>query len=170
VKLEDQHLYHGAALTQIAEDDEFTAINPLDLMGKRLSSAFRINDNIGVHLKYNSVKPKANGEFPFTFSQDNLKELTGMTEQLQLKKVFVVLVCFVAREVCVVTLQRLREMIAIREQAAGKTEDQYVVLVTAPKNSKLRVYLNAPGTKGKLLRNTETKVARNSFPGVLFQP
>ena len=127
MKIEDQHLYHGAALTQIAEDDEFTAINPLDLMGKRLSSAFRINDNIGVHLKYNSVKPKANGEFPFTFSQDNLKELTGMTEQLQLKKVFVVLVCFVAREVCVVTLQRLREMIAIREQAAGKTEDQYVV-------------------------------------------
>jgi hypothetical protein len=170
VKIEDHHLYHGAALMQITEDDEFTAINPLDLPGKRLGSALRINDNIGVYLKYNSVKPTANGEFPFTFSQDNLKELTGMAEQLQLKKVFAVLVCYAAREVCVLTLQRLKEMIAVREKAAQKTEDQYVVLVTARKNSKLRVYLNAPGTTGKLLKKTATKVARNSFPAVLFQP
>jgi hypothetical protein len=169
VKIEDQHLYHGAALTQIAEDDEFTAINPLSLMGKRLSSAFRINDNIGVYLKYNAVKPKSNGEFPFTFSQDNLTEIAGMAEQLQLKKVFVVLVCYTPREVCVVTWKRFKEMIAVREKATGKPEDQYVVLVTAPKNSKLRVYLNAPGTKGKLLKHTVTKVARNSFPGMLFQ-
>jgi hypothetical protein len=55
-EIEDQHVYHGAALTQIAEDDEFTAINPLDLLGKRLNSAFRINDNIGIYLKYNSVR------------------------------------------------------------------------------------------------------------------
>jgi hypothetical protein len=112
------------------------------------------------------VKPKPNGEF--TFSQDSLKELTGMAEHLHLKKVFVVLGCYKTREVCIVTLKHLQEMIAIREKAAGKPEDQYVVLVTAPKNSKLRVYLNAPGTKGKLLKNTEAKVARNSFPGVLF--
>jgi len=169
VKIEDQHLYHGAALTQIAENDEFTAINPLDLLGKRLSSAFRINDNIGVYLKYNAVKPKPNGEFPFTFSQDSLKELAGMAEHLHLKKVFVVLVCYKAREVCVVTLQRLKEMVATREKAAGKAEDQYVLLVTAPKNSQLRLYLNVPGKKGKLLKNTETKVPRNSFPAVLFE-
>ena len=169
MKIEDQHLYHGAALTQIAENDEFTAINPLDLLGKRLSSAFRINDNIGVYLKYNAVKPKPNGEFPFTFSQDSLKELAGMAEHLHLKKVFVVLVCYKAREGCVVTLQRLKEMVATREKAAGKAEDQYVLLVTAPKNSQLRLYLNVPGKKGKLLKNTETKVPRNSFPAVLFE-
>ncbi len=50
----------------IAEDDEFTAINRLDLLGKRSSSAFRINDNIGVYLKYNSVERKPNWEYPFT--------------------------------------------------------------------------------------------------------
>jgi hypothetical protein len=97
-----------------------------------------------------------------------LKDLTGVAEHLHLKKVFVALICYKAREVCLVTLQRLKEMIATREKATGKTEDQYVVLVTAPKNSQLRVYLNVPGTKGKLLKNTETKVPRNSFPGVLF--
>jgi hypothetical protein len=170
VKIEDQHIYHGAALTQIAEADQFTAINPLDLMQKRLSSAFRINDNIGVYLKYNSVKARPNGEFPFVFSQDNLKELAGMADHLKLKKVFVVLVCYKARQVCVITLQRLKEMIAIREKVANKTEDQHVVLVTAPKNSYLRVYMNVPGKKGQLLKHTETKVPRSSFPAVLFQP
>jgi hypothetical protein len=55
---------------QIAEDEEFTAIHRLDVLGKQSSAAFRINDNIGVYLKYNSVKPKPNGEFPFTFRQN----------------------------------------------------------------------------------------------------
>ena len=64
--MKDEHLYHGAALMLIAEDDEFTAINRLDLLGKRSSSAFRINDNIGVYLKYNSVERKPNWEYPFT--------------------------------------------------------------------------------------------------------
>lgn len=34
MKIHDDHLYHGAALTQIAEDDQFTAINALKLGGK----------------------------------------------------------------------------------------------------------------------------------------
>ena len=31
MKVEDKHLYHGAAVMQIAEDENFTAINPLQL-------------------------------------------------------------------------------------------------------------------------------------------
>ena len=166
MNIKDQHLYHGAALMKIAEDEEFTAINRLDVLGKPSSSAFRINDNIGVYLKYNAAKPKANGEFPFTFSQDNLKELADMKGKL--KKVFVVLVCHDAREVCVISLERLHEMIDIRKVAASEPEGQYVILVTAQKNSKLRAYMNAPGKKGKLLRKTDTKVARNDFPALLF--
>jgi hypothetical protein len=59
-------------------------------------------------------------------------------------------------------------MIDIRKAAADAPEDQYVVLVTALKNSKLRAYLNVPGKKGKLPRKTEIKVARNDFPSMLF--
>ncbi len=165
--IKDEHLYHCAALMQIAEDDEFTAINRLDLLGKRSISAFRINDNIGVYLKYNSVEPRPNGEYPFTFSQDTLKDLAAM-EEAKLKKVFVALVCVKAEQVCVVTWQKLKEMMAIREKAAKEKENQYVVLVTALEHSKLRVYLNVPGKKGLLLKKTENKVARNEFPSVLF--
>ncbi len=151
---------------QIAEDEEFTAISRLDVLGKQSSAAFRINDNIGVYLKYNSVKPKPNGEFPFTFRQEHLKELEDM--QGKLKKVFVALVRHDAREVCVAALPKLKEMIAARKAAAGDAEDQHVVLVTASKNSKLHAYLNVPGKKGKLFKATAIKVARNDFPGMLF--
>ena len=166
--IKDEHLYHGAALMQIAEDDEFTAINRLDLLGNPSGSAFRINDNIGVYLKYNSVDPRPNGEYPFTFSQDTLKDLAAM-EEAKLKKIFVALVCVKAEQVCVLTWPRLKEMITIRETAAQEKESQYVVLVTARGNSKLRVYLNVPGKKGLLLKKTESKVARKAFPSALFE-
>lgn len=166
MNIKDQHLYHGDALMQIAEHEDFTAINRLDVLSTQSSSAFRINANIGVYLKYNSVKPKANGEFPFTFSQDNLKELADIEGQL--KKVFLALVCVRAREVCIINLPKLREMIAIREKAAGGPEAQYVLLITARPNNKLRAYMNAPGTRGKLLKSTEIKVSRNDFPVALF--
>ena len=41
------------------------------------------------------------------------------------------------------------------------------MLVTAPKNAAFRVYVNAAGTKGKLL-GTAKKVARNRYPNLFF--
>lgn len=54
MKITDEHLYHGAALTQIAEHPSFTAINGIRIGGKLHRSAFRINDSIGVYFKYAS--------------------------------------------------------------------------------------------------------------------
>ena len=57
MKINDDHMYHGAALIQIAEDPRFTAINVFQ-GGEGVSrSAFRINADIGVFLKY-ATKPK----------------------------------------------------------------------------------------------------------------
>jgi hypothetical protein len=55
----------------------------------------------------------------------------------------------------------------LAKAAKGSDEDQYVVLVTTPKNKGLRVYVNAPG-KRKTILGKELTVARNSFPGVIF--
>jgi bisphosphoglycerate-dependent phosphoglycerate mutase len=117
-------------------------------------------------LKYDSVGPKGNyEEFKFTFTLDHQKELEEMAQKL--KKVFVVLVCLKAREVCVITLEQFKKMVVSRQKAAKVKEDQYQILATARKNQKLRVYVNNPGSKGKQLG--EIKVARNAFPSVLFE-
>ena len=54
MKISDGHLYHGSALLQIAEDPRFTAINSIEVAGKKSRSAYRINDSTGIFLKYAS--------------------------------------------------------------------------------------------------------------------
>lgn len=96
MNIKDDHLYHGAALTQIAEDDQFTAINPIDVRGKRSRSAFLVNANIAIYLKYDSVGPKGYyEEFKFTFTEDHLEELKELAEKHL--NVFAALVCLKKR-------------------------------------------------------------------------
>ena len=63
MKIADDHMYHGAALLQIAEHPRFTAINSIEVSDQKSRSAYRINDNIGIFLKYAS-KPSGIGEYP----------------------------------------------------------------------------------------------------------
>jgi len=50
IRLEHQNI--GAAVMQIAEHEQFTAINSLKLNGKSISNAFLINSHIAVLCKY----------------------------------------------------------------------------------------------------------------------
>lgn len=63
MRIQDEHLYHGAALNQIAEHKEFTAINAFKLKGKTSGSAFRINDSAVVYLKYAKAPNKSYSEY-----------------------------------------------------------------------------------------------------------
>jgi hypothetical protein len=54
MKITDEHMIHGAALTQIAEHKQFTSINAFIHKGKTSRSAFKINDGIAVFLKFAS--------------------------------------------------------------------------------------------------------------------
>jgi hypothetical protein len=95
VKVNDDHIYHGAALTQIAEHPQFTAINAFKTPGGISRSAFKINDDIGVYLKY-ATKPKPpHSEYQFTFRKDHLKELQDIAEKVS--QVHVALVCVAAK-------------------------------------------------------------------------
>ena len=97
MKINDDHMFHGAALTQIAEHPEFTAINAFK-MGKRVSrSAFRINDDIGVYVKYAS-KPKAPfDEYVFTFNSEHLEELDAIAKVVS--DAYLALVCVEGRHI-----------------------------------------------------------------------
>ena len=61
MKIRLEHQYHGAALNQIAENENFTAINSLETNGENDRSAFIINNDKVVYLKYATKPNKSYG-------------------------------------------------------------------------------------------------------------
>jgi len=166
MKIHDDHLYHGAALIQIAEHSQFTAINSLNIHGETHRSAYKINDHIGVYLKYCVSPTKPYGEYTFTFNSRHLQSL--LLARSQVKTLFLVLVCVEVRGICCVSYDELTTMIENRRKYKKNEESQYIVKVTVPEGKSMRVYMDFPGQKKTILEK-EIVVARNRFPGLLFE-
>ena len=159
------HLYHGAALIQVAKYPTFKAINAFEMKGGEKSrSAFIVNHDTGIYLKYAS-KPNDSREYVFTFTTPNLEELEAL--RTHHSRAFVVLVCIRAKEICVLTLDEFEKHRKGRETEFGGVESHYQLLLTAPANKGFRVYMNAPGKK-KLSLKQQT-VARQKFPRAIFE-
>lgn len=163
--IRDEHLYHGAALNQIAEDERFTAINTLKVSGKASRSAFRVNDDIAVYLKYCKSPRGGYDEYKFTFNQTHLDELSEIN--LANNKLFIALVCVDAREICCLPYHDLVELIQERRKESQQDEKQYQVLITIKDNRSFRVYINYPGAQGTTLG--KSIIPRNNFPKKLFE-
>jgi len=164
VKINDDHMYHGAALTQIAEHPVFKAINAFWMNGRKSSCAFRINDTTGLYIKYAAAPRGAASEYIFSFSKNSLDELVVLREQC--RSVCVAFVCIKAKEICVLSYGQVTQLIATRKKERGEEEDQYQILVTARPNKQFRVYVNEPGRRGVMMG--ETLVKRSAFPELLF--
>lgn len=164
MKIHDDHKYHGAALTQIAEHPQFTAINAFGRGGARSRSGFIVNTDIGVYLKYATTKTKTFGEFVFTFNRQHLAEIDALAAKAE--KTFVVFVCVPAGEICCIRRVELQDLLARRRSERGYEEDIYTVLVTVPTGKSCRVYMNAPGERKKTIG--QIVVARNRFPNEIF--
>lgn len=166
MKIHDDHRHHGAALIQIAEHNQFTAINSLKV-GRNVSRvAYCVNDNIAVYLKYATEPQGRYDEYVFTFTKDQIGDLAKI--QGKNEKTFIALVCAQDREICCITYAELVEFLAVRRKNAEKEEGNLTLLVTVPKGKSLRAYVNAAGVRNTKLG--EKIVARNRFPDVLFQP
>jgi hypothetical protein len=164
MKINDDHMYHGAALTQIAEHPTFKAVNAFWLNGKKSHAAFRINDTTGIYVKYAGFPHGQVREYVFTFTKAHLDELVVLRERCT--KVFVVLVCIKIKEICVISYGQLLQMIRLRKETRTEDEDQYQILITAPPKKQFRVYVNHPGRKGVMMG--QQLVPRNAFPELLF--
>lgn len=164
VKIRTEHQNLGAALMQIAEDDNFTAINPLKLGGNTINNAFLINADTCVFLKYGQ-EPKSTGEYQFTFTTEQLSNLHSAERHYQ--KIFIGLICVEDQEICCLELKQLKSMIRSRKDTAGGDEDSYQVLVVVPQGKSLRAYTNAANRKGQIA-GKPTVVSRSRFPGCLF--
>ena len=72
---------------------------------QRSRSAYRINDTIGIFLKYAS-KPSAQDEYAFTFAASHLQELAAIAEQTA--NTFIALVCVKDREIACIHFQQFQ--------------------------------------------------------------
>jgi hypothetical protein len=166
MKINDDHLYHGAALTQIAEHPQFTAINAVRVGGGISQSAFRINDSIGVYLKYASEPKPPAEDYIFTFTKANKDELAKIATQSD--KLFVALVCIDDRQICCLEYSELQAWFQKRQHALGKNEDRSTILVKLPKGKEFRVNMNQPRRRKVYLADPQL-VPRNRFPNALFE-
>ncbi len=165
MKIHDDHMYHGAALIQIAEDGNFTAINSQRVRGQIVRAAYKVNDHISVYFKH-AVKPTPKfKEFVFTFTSENIKTIRALAGAND--RAFIAMVCVTAREVCLISTDQLNNLLIARQKAYGGVENQYTVLVTAPANKGMRVYMNEPGRR-KMILGKELIARRSSFPSDLF--
>lgn len=166
MKIHDDHQFHGAALIQIAEDPHFTAINAIKFDGQISRTAFRINDDIGIYLKYATEPTGQLLEYKFTFTREQLEDLKKLKNITG--RVFVALVCVKGREICCLSYGELFELIDRRVERNLVPEEQYVILVTLHKGKSFRIYISPPGTKGKTLGKSIV-ISRNDFPKELFE-
>ena len=166
MKINDDHMFHGAVLTQIAEHPQFTAINGIRNGEKLSRCAFRVNDSIGVFLKYASEPTQPYKEYIFNFGRDAKKELNTLNDISE--KVFISLVCVNDRQICCISYEEFDNWIKKRQQKLGKKESTSTILVRLQKGKSFRVNMNEPGRRGKYLEGTQV-VARNRFPNALFE-
>jgi len=163
--IDDQDLYHGAALAQIARDPRFTAINVMQLNGVPSRSAFFVNDDIGIYLKYATNPTQAFDEYAFTFSREHFDEIAQLTARRE--RCFAALVCVQDRQICCIGVEDLLELRKRREAAVGAPEDALTVLAVLPEGKQFRVYVNRPGRKGQML-GSPILAPRKAFPTRLF--
>ncbi len=166
MKINDDHLYHGAALTQVAEHPQFTAINAFKNKAGISRSAFKVNDDIGLYLKYASTPKGTYNEYVFTFTVAHFGELRAL--QKKSSSVYLALVCVKDRHICALSLEQLEAMVAHRRSKKGGSEEQYTILVVLETGKSFRVYVNAPGTK-KTMLGKPLVVKRKDFPNRLFE-
>lgn len=165
MKINDDHLYHGSALVQIAEHPNFTSINAFASKGKRSENGFLVNDTLAVYAKY-AFKPfTAIGEYKFGFTDEARSELSRLASKRE--KVVIALVCVTAREICGVTYPEVKRLCELRELAKGAKEPQIDIIVRPVPRAQLRVYVNQPGKRRLTLG--QFLVPRSRFPHVLFE-
>jgi len=163
IRLEQQNI--GAAVMQIAEHEQFTAINTLKLNGKDIPNAFLVNHDTAVLCKYAS-EPNSIGEYAFTFNEENMKNIDELNGKYE--KIFFGLVCVEDAEICCLSKAQFKQLIENRNESAGSTELNYSIMATIKPGASFRAYVNAAGRKGHFAGNTIT-IARKDFPEAIFK-
>jgi hypothetical protein len=144
MRIQEQDLYHGAALTQIVEHPSFKALNKASAK----YGHYLINTDRHVFVKYrkNSKSP-----WQHTLSQDELRAIA--TELIARHKVYLCLVCG-NETVCALNADEIQQLIDLN------SNKQQWIKIEAPPRKSCRI----SGSIGRLQRT----VPHNSFPDKVF--
>ena len=145
MKIQEKDIYHGSALTQIAEDPTFKALNKADAR----YGHYQVNTNRRLLVKYSK---KERTPWQFTFTDDDIRTIN---DDLRRKddRTFVVLVC---GHECVAILDaaQINEVLDLSQLAV-----QWVK-IELPSGGSMR----ASGTKG----SCRYAVKHKDFPEKIF--
>lgn len=142
MKVQEQDIYHGIALTQLVEHSSFKAVNKTS----KTYGLYDLNHDRRLFVKYRSNE---NEPWSFTFQPAEMKVIGVPTE----RDTFVALVCGTTT-VCALMLDELE---AVLDLSVNGTQ---WVRVEAPAGASMRVF----GPLGRLPR----VVPHNSYPQKLF--
>lgn len=175
--IDKDHLYYGAAVIQIAEDEHYTSINQFsDTNGttsQKMRCAYVVNHDTGVYLKYlkmtrrSTWDNKATHEYVFQFSRAELNKIELLATRHP--KCFIGMICIESEEIICLSKAELDQLIAARLHAAIRREATYSVVVAIFSETKDRpkVYVTPPHTKNKYL-GEPLIIPANLFPRKLF--
>lgn len=177
MKIADDHMYYGAAITQIAEHKSFKAINKFESHSVSSQCAYWVNPklskNIGLYLKYRSapnletvVDSKDANVYIFVFNDDTRAVIDEMAKEAN-DRVYIGCVCVEDRQICCISLNEYREFYKRRSDALGRDDDQFRIQVAHVAGGKFRTYVTTPGKKKQPLGGV-VRIAQNAFPNRIF--
>ncbi len=143
MKIQEKHLFHGAALAQIVEHPSFKALNKAD----HRYGHYQINHDRRVVMKH-TTKDEAPWQFTFTFD-----DLTIWRDSAVQHATFVCLVCGTST-VCLLSEEEFEHVLD-----TGATDIQWI-RVESPAGASMRVR----GSRGELSRT----VPHKRFPDAIF--
>jgi hypothetical protein len=144
MKIQEQDLYHGAALTQIVEHESFKALNK----GSQNYGHYLINTDRHVYVKY---RKGSKSPWQFTLSPSEMAVIKSEAQKSQF--VYLCLVCGNVT-ICALDFSEIQQLIDLNANS------QQWIKVEVPRGGSCRV----SGSKGKLKRT----IAHKLFPDKVF--
>lgn len=145
MKIQEQDIYHGVALSQIVRHESFKALNS----GSEKHGHYQINKGVHVLIKYRTNDGDA---WNFTFKPNEISAIKKIAKKGD--AVFLCLVCG-SSTVCALSYDEIQVLLI------PNTDEQQSINVESPFNASLRVR----GTKGALPHT----IPHNAFPKRLFE-
>jgi hypothetical protein len=145
MKVQEQDIYHGIALTQIVQHESFKALNS----GSGKQGHYLINSDRHLLVKY---RTNDGDTWQFTFGSSEIESIKKM--ELKSSLVFICLVC-AQSTVCVLSLDEIKTLMSLN------SPKQQSITIESPAKASLRV----TGTRGKL----DHTIRHNAFPRKLFE-
>ena len=143
MKIEDRHLYYGAALMQLLDHRQAMFVTPIK-DSNSIRNVFTINRKIAVCMKYASEPKGPNKAYPFTFTSVYIDEVNSLDFR---GGIYFALICRKDNEICWLALDQLNELIKRRKEDVQDREDQYTIHAKLQDRSEFRVYIDKSKTK-----------------------